>query len=372
VPALLLLEHAMSMPTSAGFKSSREPVRIGVIGGGFIAQVAHLHALSRIPEARIVALAEPDDGLREAVSRLFAIESAFCAYQEILDCSDIDALVICVPRRAQSHLVTKALSGARAVLSEKPMAMTLEEATKMVSIARLAGTSWTVGYMKRYDLGVQRFSNLLMSLRASGELGAVADVHMRDFCGAYGVAAPPHVRRIGSRQIRYPEAPIAPDFIPDTLWADYEYTLNVASHDINLLRALFGDDIKPSKFLVRSNRVQRMIFEAGGFLIDLVVAPVDIGRWDQRLDVTFERGRLSLILPSPLARHESATVVLERAGNSQMITVPASEHIWSFEVQARSFVKAVRQGTDTVTSGAACLADIALIDSFWRRWNACD
>jgi predicted dehydrogenase len=362
----------MSMPTSAGFKSSREPVRIGVIGGGFIAQVAHLHALSRIPEARIVALAEPDDGLREAVSRLFGIESAFCAYQEILDCSDIDALVICVPRRAQSHLVTKALSGARAVLSEKPMAMTLAEATKMVSIARLAGTSWTVGYMKRYDIGVQRFSDLLMGLRASGELGAVADVHMRDFCGAYGVAAPPHVRRTGSRQIRYPEAPIAPDFIPDTLWADYEYTLNVASHDINLLRALFGDDITPSRFSVRSNRVQRMIFEAGGFLIDLVVAPVDIGRWDQRLDVTFERGRLSLVLPSPLARHESATVVLERAGNSQMITVPASEHIWSFEVQARSFVKAVRQGTDTVTSGAACLADIALIDSFWKRWNACD
>jgi hypothetical protein len=72
-------------------------------------------------------------------------------------------------------------------------------------------------------------------------------------------------------------------------------------------------------------------------------------------------------MPSPLARQESATIFLERAGNSQVITVPASEHIWSFEVQARSFVESVRQGTEMVTSGAACLADIAMIDSFWKK-----
>jgi predicted dehydrogenase len=357
----------MSMPICAGIESSRQPVRIGVIGAGFIAQVAHLYALSRIPEARIVALAESDDGLREAVSHHFGIQSAFCGYQEVLDRNDIEALVICVPRRAQSHLVTQALSSARAVLSEKPMAMTLEEATKMVSIAQHSGASWTVGYMKRYDIGVQRFGNLFTSLRASGELGTVVDVEMRDFCGTYGVAAPPHVRRSGSRQIRYPEAPTAPDSMPEALRGHYEYTLNVASHDINLLRWLFGDDIKPGRFLIRSNGAQRMAFEAGDFWISLVVAPVDIGRWDQRLDVTFERGRLSLVLPSPLARHESATVLLERPGNSQVITVPASEHIWSFEVQARSFVESVRQGTEMVTSGAACLADIAMIDSFWKK-----
>jgi predicted dehydrogenase len=357
----------MSTPTHTGIDLPREPLRIGVIGAGFIAQIAHLHALSRIPEARIVALAEPDDGLREAVSRHFGIQSAFCNYQEVLDRSDIEAIVICVPRRAQSHLVTKALSNARAVLSEKPMAMTLEEGTTMVSIARRSGASWTVGYMKRYDVGVQRFGDLFKSLRSSGELGAVVDVHMRDFCGTYGIAAPPHVRRRGSRQVRYPEAPIAPDSVPDSLRSDYEYTLNVASHDINLLRAFFGDDITPSRFLVRSNGAQRMTFEAGDFPMDLVVAPVDIGRWDQCLDVTFERGRLSLAMPSPLARQESATIFLERAGNLQVITVPASEHIWSFEVQARSFVESARRGTDMATSGAACLADIAIIDSLWKR-----
>ena len=357
----------MNTPIPPGIEPPQEPLRIGVIGAGFIAQVAHLYALSQIPEARIVALAEPDDGLREAVSRRFGIPSAVCAYQELLDRTDIEALVICVPRRAQSLLVAEALSEARAVLSEKPMAMTLEEATRMVSIARHSGASWTIGYMKRYDVGVRRFDDLLISLHASGELGTIVDVHMRDFCGTYGVAAPAHVRREGSRQIRYPEAPAAPDFIPDSLHGKYEYTLNVASHDINLLRCFFGDGIKPNRFSVRTNGVQRMTFEAGDFSIDLVVAPVDVGRWDQRLDVTFERGRLSLVIPSPLARQESSTIFLERSGVTQAITVPASEHIWSFEAQARSFIESVRRGTEMVTSGTACLADIAIIDSFWKR-----
>jgi predicted dehydrogenase len=345
----------------------QEPLRIGVIGAGFIAQVAHLYALSRIPEARIIALAEPDHGLREAVSRRFGISSAVCAYEEVLDRTDIEALVICIPRRAQSRVVAEALSKARAVLSEKPMAMTFEEATRMVSIARHSGTSWTIGYMKRYDVGVQRFDDLLTSLHASGELGTIIDVQMCDFCGTYGVAAPAHVRREGSRQTRYPEAPVAPDFIPDSLHGKYEYTLNVASHDINLLRCFFGDGIKPNRFSVHTNGVQRMIFEADGFSINLVVAPVDVGRWDQRLDVTFERGRLSLVMPSPLARQESSTVFLERSGVSQAITVPASEHIWSFEAQARSFVESVRRGTEMVTSGAACLADMAIVNSFWKK-----
>jgi predicted dehydrogenase len=346
---------------------AQEPLRIGVIGAGFIAQVAHLYALSQIAGADIVALAEPDEGLRGAVSRHFGIKSAVCDYQDVLQRSDIEALVICVPRRAQSLLVAEALSNDRAVLSEKPMAMTLEEAKKMVSIAERSGASWTIGYMKRYDLGVRAFEELLMNLRVSGELGTVVDVHMRDFCGAYGVAAPAHVRRIGSRQIRYPEAPIAPDFIPHNLHGNYEYTLNVASHDINLLRCFFGDDVTPNKFSVRTNGVQLMTFEAGDFSINLVVAPADLGRWDQRLDVTFERGRLSLVMPSPLARQESATIFLERSGVSKTINVPASEHIWSFEAQARSFVQSARQGTEMVTSGSACLADIKIIDSLWKK-----
>jgi predicted dehydrogenase len=356
----------LTAPPSATSKISHDPLRIGMIGAGFIAQIAHLYALSRIREARVVAIAEPHDQLRNEVSRRFGIQDAVSDYQDILDRSDIDALVICVPRRAQSGIVTEALSSSRAVLSEKPMAMTLEEATNMVSIAKRSGATWMVGYMKRYDTGVQHFARQLSDLRASGELGAIIDVSMRDFCGSYGVTPPDHIRRDGPRPVRYPEAPLAPDFIATDLRNDYEYTVNVASHDINLLRLFFGEQISPIALQVTRQGSQRAVFDADGFAIDLTVAPVDIGRWDQRLDVTFARGRLSLILPSPLARQESASVRIERPGSRHVITIPASENIWSFEAQARTFVEAAKLRTETATSGAASLADLAIIDGLWQ------
>ena len=95
---------------------------------------------------------------------------------------DIDGVVICVPRRAQSLLVTEFISENQAVLSEKPMAMTLAEAEGMVEKAQRSGARWMVGYMKRHDRGVQRFARLLSELRASGELGEILHVGMRDFC----------------------------------------------------------------------------------------------------------------------------------------------------------------------------------------------
>jgi predicted dehydrogenase len=357
----------MSGRPEANVEVAEKPVRIGLIGGGFIAQVAHLHALSQISQAHVVALSEPDKDLRDAVSRRFGIESGTGAFEEILERDDIEALVICVPRRAQSHLVTRALSAPRSVLSEKPMAMSLNEATNMLEVARHSGASWAIGYMKRYDAGVQRFASLLAMLRASGELGNVVDVQMRDFCGTYGVPVPAHARRSGPRQLRYAEGSVAPEFVPAAMRAEYEYTLNVASHDINLLRLLFGDALKPTRFLVRPSGVQHLIFDAGAFSVSLVVAPVDVGRWDQRLDVIFERGKVSLVLPSPLARQESAVVVLERSGHVQVTTIPASEHVWSFEAQARCFVESVRQGTAMITNGDACLGDIAMIEEFWKR-----
>jgi predicted dehydrogenase len=356
----------LTAPPSTTDEISHDRLRIGVIGAGFISQIAHLYALSRIQEARVVAIAEPHDQLRNEVSRRFEIQEAVSDYRDILNRSDIDALVICVPRRAQSCVVTEALSSSQAVLSEKPMAMTLEEATNMVSIAERSGTTWMVGYMKRYDTGVQHFARQLSSLRASGELGAIIDVTMRDFCGSYGVTPPDHVRRDGPRPIRYPESPHAPDFVAKDLRKDYEYTVNVASHDINLLRLFFGEQISPIALQVTRQGSQRAVFDAGGFTIDLTVAPVDIGRWDQRLDVTFARGRLSLILPSPLARQESASVRIERPGSMHVITIPASENIWSFEAQARTFVEAAKLRAVTVSSGAASLADLAIIVGLWK------
>jgi predicted dehydrogenase len=346
---------------------AEQGVRVGVIGAGFISQVAHLYSFCRINDARVVALSEPHEGLRHAVARRFGIENTTADHHALLNRSDLDAVVVCVPRRAQSLVVADALARVPAVLSEKPMAMTLDEAQRMVSLARESRTAWTVGYMKRHDVGVRVFANLLKDLRSEGRLGPIVEVSMRDACGVYGVAAPDHIRREGRRLIRYREAIASVEFVPDAWKPDYEYTLNVASHDINLLRMLFGDALAAKSFSVRRGGAQNALLDAGAFPISLVIAPVNLGRWDQRIDVTFARGRASLILPSPLARQESAAVVLESSGHIEKTKVSPVEQVWAFEAQARSFVESIKSGREPECSGATSLADIVLIDSLWRQ-----
>jgi predicted dehydrogenase len=318
-------------------------------------------------EVRVAALSEPDEGLRRAVAERFAIEAATADYHDLLADDSLDAMVICLPRRCQSLVVADALSTRRAVLSDKPVALTLDDAAGLVATARASGALWMVGYMKRHDPGVRRFARLLSDLVSGGRLGGVLDVSMRDCCASYGVPAPEHVLRAGPRLVRYPEAPLAPDHVPGEWRADYEYTINVASHDINLLRMLFGDPLAPTAFCFRRGGAQHALFHAGQVPINLVVAPADLGRWDQRIDVTFSRGRVSLVLPSPLARDECAVICLEGGGAVEQLNVPAAERIWAFEAQARAFIEAVVTGAEPDTSGAASLADIEMIDSLWRR-----
>ncbi len=344
-------------------------VRIGLIGAGFIAQVAHLHAFSKIAQARVVMLAEPHAGLRELVSARFKIGNTTADYMELLDRSDIDGVVICAPRRAQSHFVKDALSTSRAVLSEKPMAMTLETASELVELAGRNNALWMVGYMKRHDAGVQRFARLLADLRASGEMGSILHVQMRDFCATYGVAVPDHIRRDGPRPVRYKEAPIAPAFVPEELRSQYDYTINVASHDINLLRLLFAEGFAPLSFSIRPHGVQHAIFDASEFLMDLVVGPCDLGRWDQRLDVTFAKGRASLILPSPMSREQNAVIEVESPDRRESSTKSNKEEkrVGAFEAQARAFVEMIRSGIKSpLCSGDDAVTDVMLIDQMWR------
>jgi predicted dehydrogenase len=342
-------------------------VRIGVIGGGFIAQVAHLYSFSRISEVRLVALSEPHDGLRHAVARRFGVEDTTSDYRTLLERTDLDAVIVCVPRRAQSIVVADALARVRAVLSEKPAAMTVDEAQRMITTAQNARATWAVGYMKRHDVGVKRFAKLLTELKNDQSFGAILDVSVRDACGAYGVPAPDHVRREGRRPVRYREAAAGPDFLPADVHPDYEYTINVASHDINLLRMFFGDALTVSSFSVRRGGVQYALLDAGAFPISVAVMPANIGRWDQRIDVTFARGRATLVLPSPLARQESASIVVESPGRHEQMIVSAADHVWAFEAQARAFVEAVTSGGEPQNTGASSVHDLALIDSLWRK-----
>lgn len=131
-------------------------VRVGVVGGGLVAQAEHLPYLAALRERfTIVALAEPSQAVREALGTRYGISGLHADYRSMLDAGGLDAVVICSPAATHAEVVLGALDAGLHVLVEKPMCITLEDADAIISARDRAQKIVQVGTMKRYDPAVE-------------------------------------------------------------------------------------------------------------------------------------------------------------------------------------------------------------------------
>ncbi len=349
----------------------RPPTRLCVIGAGFISQVVHLPVFQSLDTCHIVGLADNRPAFCAEVARQYHI-AAHVPDLRAAFALDADAYVIVLPRRAMGPAVKAALATGRAVLAEKPMGHTLAQARDLADAADRSGSALAVGFMKRHDPGVQLFKRTLAERVRDGSLGAIAHVAMRDYCATYAVPIPHH--RVGARgrQARYDEWPSMPDGLPVEHQADFEQTVNVMSHDINLLRFVLGQPVMAASLRVRSGRMQMAVLDAGRFDVSLEVGRVDTGVWEQSMTVYFQRGSVRLDLPSPLARQSVARVMIRRAGGQEQLAIEPSRRTWAFRAQAEQFLDVVREKAAPLASGQDCVVDMAIIEDLWSKsiWSA--
>lgn len=122
------------------------PLHFGLIGAGWIGTF-HAETLAhRLPNARLVAVADP---VPDAAERLSAPRS----YQDPLDLiadPSVEAVAICSPAATHADLVVAAAQAGKHVFCEKPMALTLEDADRAIAAARDAGVALQVGFNRRF------------------------------------------------------------------------------------------------------------------------------------------------------------------------------------------------------------------------------
>jgi predicted dehydrogenase len=293
--------------------SNAEPLRIGMVGAGFIAQVAHLPAFSKTSGCRIVAIADSRPNLLAAVAAKYEIPARYLDHRELLR-ADIDAVVVSMPRSAQSAIVREVLASGRPVLSEKPLAYTSRVAAELIGLSDRNGARLAVGFMRRCDPGVALFRNTVAEALATGEMGEMLHVGIRDFCGAYTCPIPEHIRPLERRPQRLAEDPVAPSFLAPGMRDAYDYCVNVASHDIDLLRHVLPFRYRPVHFRLRDGRNQTAVLASEGVDVDFAIGPAELGTWEQTIDVYFRRGAVGLRLDCSLAAG-SATVTVRRSGH---------------------------------------------------------
>ncbi len=144
------------------------PLRLAVAGCGRVFERFHLPALVRDPELILVAVGDTDAGrLAWAGEHLPACRVAG-SVEELL-ASGADALLLLTPPTTHARLAEQALAAGLPVLVEKPMALTLADASAMARAARAAALPLQVGFTRRFRAPYRRFREWLASASTAPE-----------------------------------------------------------------------------------------------------------------------------------------------------------------------------------------------------------
>lgn len=342
-------------------------LRIGIVGGGMISQIAHLpfYLADRRCEVWAVAESRPSlvRHLREAIGVGRVVEDPGELYAD----PAVSAIVIIAPRPATAPLALAALTAGKDVLVEKPMAHTVKQAVRLVDAARAKNRLLGVAFMKRYDAGVQAAKREFEHLLANRALGPLLLARFYDFARNYAHPPPHHKRPEESRVRRFKTWPMAPDWLPPARADDYAWFMNAASHDINLLRFFFPAGLRLIGAASPAPGTLTASFEHGTALVVFELAKSASGEWLQGAEFVFERGRLLLELPSPMAQDRAARVTINENSGAVRTRELDVEPTWSFQRQAQSFVSDLLERRLPLTSGADALEDLRVIEAVWSR-----
>jgi predicted dehydrogenase len=131
-------------------KRNGGPIRVGLLGCGAVAQVAHLPAYRRLRNVDLIALCDAESpklrALRERTDARYAVRSI----EELLAVEELDAIDVCLPSHLHHEAVLQCLAAGKHVLCEKPLALTPGEVAEIVAAQHASGRVVVVGMNNRY------------------------------------------------------------------------------------------------------------------------------------------------------------------------------------------------------------------------------
>ncbi len=145
--------------------------RVGIIGVGAIGTSGHLVGYQSAG-ANVVAVADVAEGRAAKVAEREGIAASYTDYRDMLANEDLDVVSVCTPNALHAQMTIDALRAGAHVLCEKPMALTLAEATEMVATAEAAGKGLSIAHTLRHRPENER----IKAMAAAGDLGDIYHV----------------------------------------------------------------------------------------------------------------------------------------------------------------------------------------------------
>ena len=125
-------------------------MRFGVLGTGFWAKEIHAAALAAHPTAELVGVWGRDVAKAKAVGAEFDVPG-YGDVDELL--AEVDAVSFSLPPDVQAPLAVRAAEAGKHLLLEKPIALTVPDADRLVDAVQAAGVAAVVFFTFRFQEG---------------------------------------------------------------------------------------------------------------------------------------------------------------------------------------------------------------------------
>ena len=320
-------------------------VRWGILSTADIGVRKVIPGIRKAARCEVVAIASRDGEQARAVADQLGIPSAHASYEALLADPGVDAVYIPLPNHMHMDWTIAALRAGKHVLCEKPLAMTADDAQRMVDVAHETGLHLMEAFMYRQHPSWVA----AMDLVDSGRIGTLTAV--QSWFSYYNDDAT-NIRNI----VEYGGGAL----------------FDIGCYTINLSRMVFGGEPSHIQASVRRDRATGVdalvsaILDFDGGIASFTCAIRSES--DQRVHIYGTKGRISIDIPFNIPPDRPTRIRLTAGGDppvapdTTVLEFPTTD---PYTAEVERFVSAVLDGGPTPVPPEDAVANLRVIDTIF-------
>ena len=344
-----------------------EKIKIGFVGAGHMGQRAHIANYATLPDVELTALAEGRTETAKAVAQCYGIKTIYSNHKEMLEKAQLDAVVAIMDFKVHYAVVPDILEKGLPLLTEKPICVSYETGKQLVKQAEEKDIIYQVAYMKRCDPGTRFVKERIAEWKQSREFGTLNYVRVTMPPGDWIFGMDPPINRGDRVSYNSQKDEPVPSWMTDEQAKVYMILISYYGHQVNLICYLLDEDyaveyVDPTgKILVARSK--------SGIPIVLEMATYEVvNEWHEFYEVFFDKGKIKLSLPAPLARQHAGEVeIYKNKGKNSLYQKPVIVQKWSMLEQARFFIDAVRNKKRSISPASDAVKDLAIGEGYVKK-----
>lgn len=292
---------------------SKDKLRIGVIGVGYVATNNFIPVFPRFDDVEVVGIMDNNLERAQKAGRQCGAQHTVQSLEELVKL-DLDCAFVLTPKQCHAEQISFLLNAGVDVYSEKPMATTIKDADRMAELSAQTGRKLMIGFNRRYAPICRKAKEVYTDI--------------------------------------LPDVIIAQKNRPAT---EYHATLENAIHIVDLMR-YYGGEVKNvqaiSKFTdpdYESFTTAQLLFENGAS--GMLIAARSSGQWEENIEI--HGGNRSVLINMP----DSVTITDGEEKHTTEMTPLAmgwakSEDKLGFSYAIRHFLDCVKEDKVPLTNAA--------------------